>query len=161
MSFHNLELNSALLRVVKRAGYTEPTPIQTRTIPHILNGRDIVGCAQTGTGKTAAFALPIVQLLGEDRGKRCIRVLVLAPTRELAAQIDEEFGKFSRNSPLRHVAIYGGVSQQPQVAALKRGVDILVATPGRWLDLMNQKFVRLNQIDYFVLDEADRMLDMG
>jgi len=161
MSFHNLELNSALLRVVKRAGYTEPTPIQVRTIPQILNGRDIVGCAQTGTGKTAAFALPIVQLLGENRGKRCIRVLVLAPTRELAAQIDEEFGKFSRNSSLRHVAIYGGVSQQPQVAALKRGVDILVATPGRLLDLMNQKFIRLNQIEYFVLDEADRMLDMG
>ncbi len=161
MSFHNLELNSALLHVVKRAGYTEPTPIQLRTIPHILNGRDIVGCAQTGSGKTAAFALPIVQLLGEDRGKRCIRVLVLAPTRELAAQIDEEFSKFSRNSPLRHVAIYGGVSQQPQVAALKRGVDILVATPGRLLDLMNQKFVHLNQVEYFVLDEADRMLDMG
>jgi len=161
MSFHNLELNSALLRVVKRAGYTEPTPIQRRTIPHILNGRDIVGCAQTGSGKTAAFALPIVQLLGEDRGKRCIRVLVLAPTRELAAQIDEEFSKFSRNSPLRHVAIYGGVSQQPQVAALKRGVDILVATPGRLLDLINQRFVHLNQVEYFVLDEADRMLDMG
>lgn len=161
MSFHNLELNSALLRVVKRAGYSEPTPIQERTIPHILNGRDIVGCAQTGTGKTAAFALPIIQLLGAQPGKRRIRTLVLAPTRELAAQIDEEFDKFSLNSALKHVVIYGGVSQQPQVAALKRGVDILVATPGRLLDLINQGYIKLNQIEYFVLDEADRMLDMG
>ena len=161
MSFQDLHLNSSLLRVVERAGFTEPTPIQVRTIPHILNGRDIVGCAQTGTGKTAAFALPIVQLLNQKSGKRHIRVLVLAPTRELAAQIDEEFDRFSRGTSLKHVAIYGGVSQQPQVVALKRGVDILVATPGRLLDLMNQRFVRLNQVEIFVLDEADRMLDMG
>ena len=150
-----------MLRAVKRAGYNEPTPIQERSIPHILNGRDIVGCAQTGTGKTAAFALPIVQLLSEQPGKRRIRALVLAPTRELAAQIDEDFGKFSRDSALNHVVIYGGVSQQPQVAALKRGVDILVATPGRLLDLMSQRHIRLHQVEYFVLDEADRMLDMG
>jgi ATP-dependent RNA helicase RhlE len=161
MSFHNLQLSKAMLRVVKRAGYNEPTPIQARSIPHILDGRDIVGCAQTGTGKTAAFALPIIQLLSEQPGKRRIRALVLAPTRELAAQIDEEFGKFSRNSALNHVVVYGGVSQQPQVAALKRGVDILVATPGRLLDLMNQQYIHLNQVEYFVLDEADRMLDMG
>jgi len=161
MSFHNLELHSAMLRAVERAGYTEPTPIQTRAIPHILKGRDLIGCAQTGSGKTAAFALPILQMLDSIPGRRPIRALVLAPTRELAAQIDEEFGKFSRDSSLRNAAIYGGVSQQPQVAALKRGVDILVATPGRLLDLMNQQFVHLNQIEFFVLDEADRMLDMG
>jgi len=150
-----------MLRAVERAGYTEPTPIQTRAIPHILKGRDLIGCAQTGSGKTAAFALPILQMLDSIPGRRPIRALVLAPTRELAAQIDEEFGKFSRDSSLRNAAIYGGVSQQPQVAALKRGVDILVATPGRLLDLMNQQFVHLNQIEFFVLDEADRMLDMG
>ena len=161
MSFHELQLNSALLRVVERAGYTEPTPIQVRTIPHILQGRDIVGCAQTGSGKTAAFVLPIVQLLDPVRGKRHIRVLVLAPTRELAAQIDEEFGKFSRDSGHKHVAIFGGVGQQPQVNALRRGVDIVVATPGRLLDLMNQGYIRLDKIEFFVLDEADRMLDMG
>lgn len=150
-----------MLGAVERAGYTEPTPIQKRAIPHILKGRDLIGCAQTGSGKTAAFALPILQMLDSIPGRRPIRALVLAPTRELAAQIDEEFGKFSRDSSLRNAAIYGGVSQQPQVAALKRGVDILVATPGRLLDLMNQQFVHLNQIEFFVLDEADRMLDMG
>lgn len=161
MTFKNLQLNSAMLRAVERVGYSEPTPIQRRTIPHILLGRDIVGCAQTGSGKTAAFALPIVQMLEPERGKRRIRVLVLAPTRELAAQIDEEFGKFSRESALRHVAIFGGVGQQPQVNALRRGVDIVVATPGRLQDLIDQGFVRLDQVEYFVLDEADRMLDMG
>ena len=161
MSFHNLALNSALLRVVKRAGYTTPTPIQVRAIPHILKGRDLIGCAQTGSGKTAAFALPIVQLLREQPARRHIRVLVLAPTRELAAQIDEEFGKMCRDSALQHAAIFGGVGQQPQVNALRRGVDIVVATPGRLLDLMNQGYVRLDQIEFFVLDEADRMLDMG
>ena len=161
MTFENLQLNGAMLRAVERVGYREPTPIQVRSIPHILHGRDIVGCAQTGSGKTAAFALPIIQLLRERHGKRRIRVLALAPTRELAAQIDEEFGKFSRNSSLRHAAIYGGVGQQPQVDALRRGVDILTATPGRLLDLMNQGFIRLDRIEFFVLDEADRMLDMG
>ncbi len=161
MSFHNLALNSALLRVVKRAGYTTPTPIQVRAIPPILKGRDLIGCAQTGSGKTAAFALPIVQLLREQPARRHIRALVLAPTRELAAQIDEEFGKFCRSSSLSHAAIYGGVSQQPQVNALKRGVDIVVATPGRLQDLMDQGYIRLDAIEFFVLDEADRMLDMG
>lgn len=161
MTFHELELNSAMLRVVEQAGYTKPTPIQARAIPQILKGRDLVGCAQTGSGKTAAFVLPIAQLLGESGGKRRIRVLVLAPTRELAAQIDEEFGRFTRNSALKRVAIFGGVSQQPQVKALRRGVDIVVATPGRLQDLMNQRFVKLDQVEFLVLDEADRMLDMG
>lgn len=161
MTFHELELNSAMLRVVEQAGYTKPTPIQARAIPQILKGRDLVGCAQTGSGKTAAFVLPIAQLLGESSGKRRIRVLVLAPTRELAAQIDEEFGRFTGNSALKRVAIFGGVSQQPQVKALRRGVDIVVATPGRLQDLMNQRVVKLDQVEFLVLDEADRMLDMG
>jgi len=161
MTFKNLQLNSAMLRAVKRVGYSEPTPIQRRTIPHILNGQDIVGCAQTGSGKTAAFALPIVQMLEPERGKRRIRVLVLAPTRELAAQIDEEFAKFSHESSLRHMAIFGGVGQQPQVDSLRRGVDIVVATPGRLQDLIDQGYIRLDQVEFFVLDEADRMLDMG
>lgn len=150
-----------MLGVVKQVGYSRPTPIQVRTIPHILKGRDIVGCAHTGTGKTAAFVLPIVQMLQQQRAKRQIRVLALAPTRELAAQIDEEFGNFSRNSSLKHAAIFGGVGQQPQVKALKNSIDILVATPGRLLDLINQGYVHLNQVEFFILDEADRMLDMG
>ena len=150
-----------MLRAVERAGYRAPTPIQARAIPHILKGRDIVGCAQTGSGKTAAFALPIIQMLAPARGARRIRALVLAPTRELAAQIDDDFGIFCREKPLKHVAIFGGVGQQPQVSALKRGVDIVVATPGRLQDLMDQGFIRLDQIEFFVLDEADRMLDMG
>ena len=161
MTFKNLQLNSAMLRAVERVGYSEPTPIQRRAIPPILTGRDLIGCAQTGSGKTAAFALPIVQMLAPNRGKGRIRVLVLAPTRELAAQIDEEFGKFCRDTSLRHVAIFGGVGQQPQVTALRRGVDIVVATPGRLQDLIDQGFVRLDQVEFFVLDEADRMLDMG
>ena len=161
MAFHNLKVNESLLRMVKKAGYTEPTPIQTQTIPHILDGRDIVGCAQTGTGKTAAFVLPIIQTLDANPAKGYIRVLVLAPTRELAAQIDEEFDKFSQLSRLKHAVVFGGVGQQPQVDAIRRGVDILVATPGRLLDLMNQRIIRLNRVEVFVLDEADRMLDMG
>ncbi len=161
MTFKNLQLDSAMLRAVERVAYSEPTPIQRRAIPPILEGRDLVGCAQTGSGKTAAFALPIVQMLAPAHGRRRIRVLVLAPTRELAAQIDEEFGKFGREKALRHVAIFGGVGQQPQVEALRRGVDIVVATPGRLQDLMDQGYIQLEAIDFFVLDEADRMLDMG
>ena len=161
MTFQDLNLNRAMLRVVDRVGYTEPTPIQVRAIPHILQGRDLIGCAQTGSGKTAAFVLPIAQMLPRAQGRRQIRVLVLAPTRELAAQIDEEFGKFGYERGLRHVAIFGGVGQQPQVDALRRGVDIVTATPGRLLDLMNQGYIRLDRLEYFVLDEADRMLDMG
>lgn len=161
MQFHNLNVNKSLLRIIKQAGYTEATPIQSQTIPHILDGRDIVGCAQTGTGKTAAFVLPIIQTLDANPAKGFIRVLVLAPTRELAAQIDEEFDRFSQLSRLKHAVIFGGVGQQPQVDAIRRGVDILVATPGRLLDLMDQKIIRLNRVEVLVLDEADRMLDMG
>lgn len=161
MLFDNLQLNESLLRTVKKEGYTEPTPIQAQTIPHILDGKDVIGCAQTGTGKTAAFALPIIQALGNTPHTRHIRVLVLAPTRELAAQIGEEFGKFSRHTPLKHTVVFGGVGQQPQVDAIQRGVDILVATPGRLLDLMQQGIIHLNKLEIFVLDEADRMLDMG
>ncbi len=161
MQFHNLNVSKSLLRIIKQAGYTEATPIQSQTIPHILDGRDIVGCAQTGTGKTAAFVLPIIQTLDANPAKGFIRVLVLAPTRELAAQIGEEFDRFSQRSRLKHAVIFGGVGQQPQVDAIRRGVDILVATPGRLLDLMNQKIIRLNRVEVFVLDEADRMLDMG
>ena len=161
MTFEDLNLHASLLGMVMRANYSEPTPIQSQTIPHILDGRDIVGCAQTGSGKTAAFVLPIVQNLNATPAKGFIRVLVLAPTRELAAQIDEEFDRFSRRSRLRHAVIFGGVGQQPQVDAIRRGVDILVATPGRLLDLMNQGIIRLNRVEVLVLDEADRMLDMG
>lgn len=161
MTFEDLRLRAPLLGLVKRANYSEPTPIQSQTIPQILDGRDIVGCAQTGSGKTAAFVLPIIQNMDANPAKGFIRVLVLAPTRELAAQIDEEFDRFSRRSRLRHAVIFGGVGQQPQVNAIRRGVDILVATPGRLLDLMNQSIVRLNRVEILVLDEADRMLDMG
>lgn len=161
MEFHELKLNDSLLRAVKKEGYTEPTPIQAESIPHILAGKDLIGCAQTGTGKTAAFALPILQGLGINSHTRYIRVLVLTPTRELAAQIGVNFSTYSRHTPLKNVVIFGGVGQNPQVQALRRGVDILVATPGRLLDLMNQGFVRLDKLEVFVLDEADRMLDMG
>ena len=147
-------------------GYETPTPIQAQSIPHLIEGRDLLGSAQTGTGKTAAFALPILHRLTHEgnpapgSGRR-IRVLILAPTRELAAQIGESLRVYGANTPLRQVVIFGGVGQQPQVRALQRGVDILIATPGRLVDLMNQGFVDLNFVNTFVLDEADRMLDMG
>ena len=144
------------------AGYTEPTPIQQAAIPAVLAGRDVVGTAQTGTGKTAAFALPIVQRLDEVAGDDAVlRTLVLTPTRELAAQIGDSFTTYSKGLDLWHTVIFGGVGQNPQVRALRQGIDTLIATPGRLLDLMNQGHVRLDQIDVFVLDEADRMLDMG
>ncbi len=161
MQFHELKLNDSLLRAIKRQGYAEPTLIQAQAIPHVLEGRDVIGCAQTGTGKTAAFALPIIQRLIPTKGKCHIRVLVLSPTRELAAQIGESFGTYGEHTRLKHTVVFGGVGQQPQVQAIKRGVDILVATPGRLLDLMNQGFVHLDRLEVFVLDEADRMLDMG
>jgi len=161
MTFRNLKLDSILLDNIQREGYTQPTPIQSQTIPHILNGRDVIGCAQTGTGKTAAFALPIIQSLGVKSHTRHIRVLVLSPTRELAAQIGDRFGVYSRNTPLKHTVVFGGVGQNPQVKAIQKGVDILVATPGRLLDLMNQGIIKLDKLEIFVLDEADRMLDMG
>jgi len=164
MTFSELRLIKPLVAALDKKGYTEPTPIQEQSIPHILEGKDIFGCAQTGTGKTAAFALPILQLLDskkEANKQRAIKALILAPTRELALQISENFGVYSKNLGISHCTIFGGVSQNPQVANIRRGVDVLIATPGRLLDLMNQGFIKLNNIEYFVLDEADRMLDMG
>ncbi len=163
MQFQDLKLIEPLLRNLRAEGYTEPTPIQAQAIPHVLAGRDLIGCAQTGTGKTAAFALPILQRLASQpqAQKRGIRVLVLSPTRELATQIGDSFATYGRHIGLKHIVIFGGVGQQPQVQAVRQNPDILVATPGRLLDLMNQGVIRLNTIEIFVLDEADRMLDMG
>ncbi|MBV8515905.1 MAG: DEAD/DEAH box helicase [Acidobacteria bacterium] len=163
MSFSTLGLRPTLLRAVTDAGYTEPTPIQQAAIPHALAGRDLIGIAQTGTGKTAAFVLPLLEMLASQppHVRRTPRALVLAPTRELAAQIDESIATLSRHLPFRRVAIFGGVGEQPQIDALRRGVDIIVATPGRLLDLMQSRHVDLRDIRYAVLDEADRMLDMG
>ncbi|MFL5762516.1 MAG: DEAD/DEAH box helicase [Bacteroidia bacterium] len=165
MSFENLNLIEPILRAVKNEGYTTPTPIQAKSIPIVLSKRDLLGCAQTGTGKTAAFAIPIIQLMAEDKtahsGKRPIRALVLTPTRELAIQIEESFRNYGKFNNLKCKVIFGGVSQHAQVEALKAGIDILVATPGRLLDLMNQGYCDISKIQFFVLDEADRMLDMG
>jgi ATP-dependent RNA helicase RhlE len=163
VQFTELNLIDPLLRAVRAEGYDTPTPIQEQAIPPVLAGRDVVGCAQTGTGKTAAFALPILQRLQQTTtsNTRTIRVLVLTPTRELASQIGDSFATYGRNLSFKHVVIFGGVGQSPQESALRRGVDILVATPGRLLDLMNQGIIRLNTVEIFVLDEADRMLDMG
>lgn len=156
------------MRAIKDEGYTTPTPIQAQAIPHVLAGRDLIGLAQTGTGKTAAFALPTLQYLVENathahgkKGRRPIKVLVLAPTRELAAQIDDSFAAYGRYTRIDHMTIFGGVSQKPQAEKLRRGVDVVVATPGRLLDLMEQGLVNLDHIKVLVLDEADRMLDMG
>lgn len=164
-SFEELNLDAGLLRAVQAEGYTAPTPIQTQAIPLVLEGRDLFGCAQTGTGKTAAFALPILQRLAHGKqppkGRRPVRVLVLTPTRELATQIGDSFAAYGRHTGLRHAVIFGGVKQGAQVDALRRGVDILVATPGRLIDLNQQGFIRFNHVEVFVLDEADRMLDMG
>lgn len=157
-------LDSALLGTIRDKKFAVPTDIQSQTIPHALNGRDILGCAQTGTGKTAAFVLPILQRLGAGEGavaRQSIRALIVAPTRELAAQIGQAFGEFAKNTQLRHTVIFGGVNQRPQCAALRRGVDILIATPGRLLDLIGQNQIKLDNIEVLVLDEADRMLDMG
>ena len=162
--FESLGLSEPLRRAVVDAGYTTPTPIQAQTIPALLAARDLLGCAQTGSGKTAAFALPTLQRLAEAPsrpGRRPVRALVLAPTRELAAQIHESFHTYGRYLNLKGTVIYGGVGQGPQVAALRAGVDILVATPGRLLDLCDQGLLRLDAVEIFVLDEADRMLDMG
>jgi ATP-dependent RNA helicase RhlE len=162
--FDALDLSSALRKTLRNAGYEVPTPIQREAIPHLLKGRDVLGCAQTGTGKTAAFALPILdQLLrgSRERGRREIQALVLAPTRELAAQIHESFEGYAAGSGLRATVVYGGVSKRPQAQTLRRGVDVLVATPGRLLDLLNDGVLDLGAVRFFVLDEADRMLDMG
>lgn len=166
MSFETLKLIEPILRAVKQEGYTTPTPIQQQAIPIVLEGRDLLGCAQTGTGKTAAFSIPMLQLLQaeidpSDNRKRPIRTLILTPTRELAIQIDESIASYGRFLPIKHAVIFGGVGEASQIDALRRGMDILVATPGRLLDLMNRRYVELRQIRFFVLDEADRMLDMG
>ncbi len=157
-------LNSKIQRALEAESYSRPTPIQEQCIPSMLAGRDILGTAQTGTGKTAAFALPLLQRLSDNAQKRLKgtpRALILAPTRELAAQIADSISAYGRFLSVRHTVIFGGVKQHNQVRALDRGVDILVATPGRLLDLMNQGFIHLNRIEYFILDEVDRMLDMG
>jgi ATP-dependent RNA helicase RhlE len=164
MHFQDLKLIAPLLRAVEAEGYTSPTPIQEHAIPHVLAGSDLIACAQTGTGKTAAFALPILQRLMQAPRKQASpapRVLVLSPTRELAAQIGESFNVYGVNTPLRTLVVFGGVGIHPQMKAARAGIDILVATPGRLLDILNQKATHLNNVEVFVLDEADRMLDMG
>jgi ATP-dependent RNA helicase RhlE len=162
MAFQNLNLIEPILKALAKEGYTTPTPIQQQAIPLALNGHDVLGCAQTGTGKTAAFSIPIIQLLAlQKQRKPGIKALILTPTRELAIQIEESIAAYGTFANIRHTVIFGGVSQLHQTNALKRGVDILVATPGRLLDLINQRFVDLRQLEFFVLDEADRMLDMG
>jgi len=163
-SFTDFGLLEPIERAIRAENYTTPTPIQAQAIPHLLQGRDLLGCAQTGTGKTAAFALPILQRLataGQRAGPRACRALVLTPTRELAAQIEASFAAYGRYLKLTRTVMFGGVGQSPQVNALRRGVDVLVATPGRLLDLMGQGCIRFDRLEVFVLDEADRMLDMG
>ena len=166
ITFEQLNLVEPILKALKAEGYTKPTPIQQQAIPVLLEGKDLLGCAQTGTGKTAAFAIPILQLLWKqpktiDKGRRKIKALILTPTRELAIQIEESFAAYGKFTGLQQTVIYGGVSQHGQVDRLQRGIDILIATPGRLLDLMQQGYVHLSDIQFFVLDEADRMLDMG
>jgi ATP-dependent RNA helicase RhlE len=163
-TFKELGVHPDILKALENEGYTHPTPIQEAAIPHMLRGDDVLGCAQTGTGKTAAFAIPILQLLSQspiNEKKRKIRSLILTPTRELAIQIEESFKAYGKFSRLYSTVIFGGVGQKAQTDALQRGVDILIATPGRLLDLIGQGFIDLNYIELFVLDEADRMLDMG
>ncbi|MBP6310916.1 MAG: DEAD/DEAH box helicase [Flavobacteriales bacterium] len=163
-SFNDLGLIEPILKALQEEGYTHPTPIQEQAIPHLTKGRDLLGCAQTGTGKTAAFAIPILQEMhekGTSDNKRHIRTLILTPTRELAIQIGESFSAYGRHLKLKHTVIFGGVGQKPQTDALHRGVDTVIATPGRLLDLMTQGFIHLEKLEIFVLDEADRMLDMG
>lgn len=165
MLFTDLDIIKPIQKALKEEGYLKPTPIQSKSITPLLEGRDLLGCAQTGTGKTASFAIPIIQQIYNDKkslkGKRTIKAVILAPTRELAIQIEENFAAYARHTNIKSLVIFGGVSQNPQTKALKQGVDILIATPGRMLDLYNQKFLKLNDVKHFVLDEADSMLDMG
>ena len=161
MTFENLNLIEPILKALRQEGYTSPTPIQEQSIPILLQGKDLLGCAQTGTGKTAAFSIPILQKLYKTDHRKGIKALVLTPTRELAIQIGESFEAYGRYTGLKHAVIFGGVGQKPQTDALRGGIQILVATPGRLLDLISQGFVSLNSLDFFVLDETDRMLDMG
>ena len=164
MHFESLNIIEPILKSLKEEGYTIPTPIQVQAIPIVLQGTDLIGCAQTGTGKTAAFAVPILQLLSRNKAfnrKKKIRSLIVTPTRELAIQIEESFKAYGRYTGLTCTVVFGGVNQNPQTKVLHNGVDILIATPGRLLDLMNQGFISLKEVEIFVLDEADRMLDMG
>lgn len=161
MTFKNLNLNDSILKALDAQGYTSPTPIQEKSIPLVLERRDLLGVAQTGTGKTAAFSIPILQLLSEKKTRKGIKALILTPTRELAIQIEESLTAYGKYTDTSHTVIFGGVSQHAQVKKLQKGVDVLVATPGRLLDLMNQGFINLKNLEFFVLDEADRMLDMG
>jgi ATP-dependent RNA helicase RhlE len=164
MSFKDLGLSEPILRAIKDEGYTTPTPVQQQAIPVIMNGKDILAGAQTGTGKTAGFTLPILQRLSQSpkpKGKRAVRALVLTPTRELAFQVYESVKNYGKYLPFKSTVIFGGVNINPQIHTLKNGVDIIIATPGRLLDLMNQKAVDLRHVEYLILDEADRMLDMG
>jgi len=165
LSFENLNLIEPILKALTTEGYTNPTPIQEQAIPVVLDRKDLLGCAQTGTGKTAAFAIPILQILHKEksmqRGPKQIKALILTPTRELAIQIGESFMAYGEHTGLSHLVVFGGVSQVQQVNALRHGIDILIATPGRLLDLMDQRYISLQHINMFVLDEADRMLDMG
>ncbi len=166
MTFDNLNLIAPILDALKEAGYSTPTPIQAQAIPEVLQQRDLLACAQTGTGKTAAFSLPIIQLLQERSDKMAktpkkIRTLILTPTRELAIQIAEQIEIYGKNTSIKQTVIFGGVGQSPQVAAIRKGVDVLIATPGRLLDLHGQGLIDLKHLEIFVLDEADRMLDMG
>ena len=164
MSFNNLGLSAPLLKAIKEQGYTQPTPIQAQAIPVILQKKDILAGAQTGTGKTAGFTLPILELLSRDKTtktKNQIKVLILTPTRELAAQVGDSVQTYSKYLPYKSTVIFGGVKINPQIAALRKGVDIVVATPGRLLDHLSQKTIDLSHINFFILDEADRMLDMG
>jgi len=164
MSFENLNIIAPLQRALEKEGYTTPTPIQALAIPHLLKGKDLMGIAQTGTGKTAAFVIPVLQRIAQDNRAPVPgvpRALVLAPTRELAAQIGQSFATYGQYIRFRQTVIFGGVSQGPQVKDLSRGVDVLIATPGRLLDLMNQGYIKLKGVEFFVLDEIDRMLDMG
>jgi ATP-dependent RNA helicase RhlE len=164
MTFNDLNISKPILKAIEEKGYITPTPIQEQAIPVATGGRDILGLAQTGTGKTAAFAIPIIEQLKDNvggNGGRPIKALILTPTRELAIQIEESFTDYGKYTGVRHTVIFGGVNQNPQVRALKSGTDVLIATPGRLLDLIGQGFIRLDKLQIFVLDEADRMLDMG
>jgi len=161
LPFEALGLGSKLTQALKEKGYVEPTPIQAKAIPVILSGRDVIGVAQTGTGKTAAFVLPLLERLGDTQAERRMRVLVIAPTRELVAQIEENVRAYGKHLPLRYATVFGGVGEGAQIQALRRGVDLLVATPGRLIDLTEQRHVDYSALQVLVLDEADRMLDMG
>jgi ATP-dependent RNA helicase RhlE len=165
MLFKDLGIIEPILKALEEEGYTKPTPIQEEAIPHVLGGKDLLGCAQTGTGKTAAFAIPVLQNIfnteKDSKGKKHISGLILAPTRELAIQIGESVTSYSKHMKVNNTVIFGGVSQNPQTRAVREGVDILIATPGRLIDLINQGFIDLSMVSYLVLDEADRMLDMG